>query len=562
MKKIFIITLLCVLSVLATSCNKEEQDTPTMKGEFYAGMKVSTDVIELFPGGSQSFDIRAYAYHNAVCDVMVNFTFKTDPSYVDAYNAQKGTNYEPCPGSAFEFTKGEVMMPRYGQSSTTGKVKVVASGLENGKVYMLPIVLEAAKEGQLFDVADTLGAYIIFKQLDLDPSKGLGTADYPFLVYNVDDLKDIDSKLQETSTVYFKLVNDIDMAGVTDWVSLNANQCKFDFDGAGFSISNFTSGTPLFDTVAGKIHDLYITNANITMSVNAPAGIVASRLGASGNNPGVAEHVSVGGKLSSTQANGAGGLFGVITDATINACSAAIELTCNKYDVGGIFGYDASKSTVTNCWTSGKIVGNNRFTGGIVGQIVSMETSVCNCYSTASVDGHFYFGGISGAANLGAKADNSTNTPGNHIEKCIAWNEYVKTDIADSDVSEHYSAGAIIGYTALKNYQADCYRRSDMVFKDCPGNSGNILVDQANSSPENPLSLGGLSGTYVFPYHGKAAGAGETASDVAKRLGWDETVWDLSGPLPFFKGASGPIEDPDVPSGGQLPDFDENEFYN
>ena len=42
---------------------------------------------------------------------------------------------------------------------------------------------------------------------------------------------------------------------------------------------------------------------------------------------------------------------------------------------------------------------------------------------------------------------------------------------------------------------------------------------------------------------------------------WDESIWDLSGDLPFFKGASAPEENPDVNPGGQLPDFGENEFY-
>ena len=35
-----------------------------------------------------------------------------------------------------------------------------------------------------------------------------------------------------------------------------------------------------------------------------------------------------------------------------------------------------------------------------------------------------------------------------------------------------------------------------------------------------------------YPYHGKAAGATETLSDVAKRLGWDQTIWNCSGATP------------------------------
>ena len=41
--------------------------------------------------------------------------------------------------------------------------------------------------------------------------------------------------------------------------------------------------------------------------------------------------------------------------------------------------------------------------------------------------------------------------------------------------------------------------------------------------------------TNTWPWHGKAADAGKTASDVAKDLGWDETIWDLSGEEPVLK---------------------------
>ena len=145
----------------------------------------------------------------------------------------------------------------------------------------------------------------------------------------------------------------------------------------------------------------------------------------------------------------------------------------------------------------------------------------------------------------------------------IAWNEAIYSDVADASV--HYSAGAVVGFTSIKNYLVDCIRKADLDFSDCPGNAFNVLVDQENASPESPLKEAAVStgGTnYNFPYHGKAAAADATASQVAKALGWDETIWDLSGKLPFFKGGSAPVIIDDDNAGGQLPDFDDNEFYN
>ena len=561
MKNTIISGLLIASAFLAFSCQQEEQPAQSggnMRGEYYAGIAGEKQVIDLFPGGSQTFDLRAYARGGKVSDVVLNLSFKADPELVAAFNADKGTNYEMCPGSAFEFTKAQVMMPRYGVSSTTGKVKVVASGLDASKEYILPITLTAAKEGENFDVADTLAAYVLFRQMDVDPSKGMGTQDSPFMIYSVDDLKDLDSKLQDANAVYFKLANDLDMSGVTGWKALNANAMRMNFDGDGHTISNFTAGCALFENVAGSIHDLNITNAKVVNEGSGPVGVLAARCG----NIGVAcsaDHIYVQGSLTDNTANGAGGIFGIIADATLNACASAVDITSNKYDVGGIFGYDNSASTVSNCWSSGKIKGTNRYTGGIAGQIYTSGTGLYNCYSTSAITGHFYFGGIAGSANLGAKGDNATNTPNNHIEKCIAWNEFIVSDVTDE--SEHYSCGVIVGYTALKNYHVDCYRKYGIEFKECPGNAGNVPCDHANSSPENPLVIG-LPGTYVFPYHGKEAAKGATVSSIAKQLGWDESLWDLSGDLPFFKGAAAPVEDPDVPAGGQLPDFDDNILFN
>jgi len=148
------------------------------------------------------------------------------------------------------------------------------------------------------------------------------------------------------------------------------------------------------------------------------------------------------------------------------------------------------------------------------------------------------------------------------VEKCIAWNEGLIC--TNTDESEHYSSGAITGYTSTKSFLTDCYRRADLHFVECATQGANVLYDQPNATPSSPLVKADGTGTYNYPYHGRAAGAGVTLSSVAKSLGWDESVWDLSGSLPVLKGMETPSEgdDDSVSAGGQLPDFDENEFYN
>lgn len=568
MKKTVNYMLTALLAVSALSCQKNEsaQTEPLMTGVFYADIPGEKEPVEIAPGASRTYMLKACAFQGNVTDITMNFSFKADPDAVDVYNQAKGTSYEMCPGSAFEFVVNEVMIPRYGRASTTAKVKVSASGLEQGKTYILPVTLDKAKQTEKWQVADTLAAYVILKASDYDPF-GPGTENNPYVIASVEDFKGMDAKLVEGSMVYFKLDADLDLSGEADWKPLNSAPYKpFCLDGGGHTISNLTAATGLFEAAVGRISDLKVENARITVEAGIPMGIIAS-YGGSEDLPLSVKGVSVQGKIVNEKAHGTGGLFGIIAECTIDACSADVTLACKgKYDVGGIYGYDLSgegrKSVVSNCWSTGDISGN-RMVGGIAGMLTNTdsESAIISCYSTAEVHAQFKYGGIVGDAIKGLKGDNAVQSPRNRIEKCIAWNKAIYSDVADDGV--HYSSGAIVGFTALKNYHIDCFRRADLVFSDCPGNSSNTLVDQENSSPESPLvekAVSAGSTNYNFPYHGKAAAAGATAAQVAKNLGWDEEIWDLSGVLPFFRGGDAPVSDDTA--GGQLPDFPEHEFHD
>lgn len=568
MKKTVHYILTTLLAVLALSCAKNEggQTEPAMTGVFYADIPGEKAVVEIAPGATRTYMLKACAFQGNVSDITMNFSFKANPDAVSAYNQAYGTSYEMCPGSAFEFVVNEVMIPRYGRSSTTAKIKISSSGLEQGKTYILPVTLDKAKQTQKWEVADTLAAYVLLRASDYDPY-GPGTENNPYTISSVEDFKGMEAKLVEGSMVYFRLEDDLDLSGEAEWKPMNGIPYKpFSLDGAGHTISNLTSEAGLFEAAVGRITDLKVENVKITVTSTLPMGIIAS-YGGSEDLPLVVKNVSVQGKVVNEKSHGTGGLFGIITEATIDACSADVILACKgKYDVGGIYGYDNSvvgkKSVVSNCWTTGDISGN-RMVGGIAGMLSYNDTecAIINCYSTAEVHAQFKYGGIVGDAIKGLKGENAIQNPRNRIEKCIAWNKAVYSDVADDGV--HYSAGAIVGFTALKNYHIDCYRRADLLFSDCPGNSNNVLVDQENSSPESPLvekAVSAGSTNYNFPYHGKTAAAGATAAQVARNLGWSEEIWDLSGVLPFFKGGDAPM--PDDTAGGQLPDFPDHEFYN
>ena len=377
-------------------------------------------------------------------------------------------------------------------------------------------------------------------------ASGKGTAEKPWVIVNADQMTYIKDDLVEGEIRYFKLGADIDMKGITDWTPVNGAspyKKQIDFDGAGHTISNFScsaaSYPSFFGVLYGKCHDVKFTKAVIN-AASKGCGILGGYGGTSGL-PCEVSKVHVQGTITSTAGNNVGGLFGTAREATITACSADVVIDCKGQMNGGLIGADAGLGvTIRDCWTSGSISSTASICGGICGDLVGTGSSIINCFSTASVSTQFIFGGIAGRACAGQKTNKANcegKDPQNHIEKCIAWNAFLKSDfITEATPAEHYSSGIIIGGTAIKNYLVGCIRKADISFTDCPKNAelGTYLpFDQEDASPEVPMVKG--AGTYAYAYHGKAAAAGKTLSQVAKDLGWSTDVWDFSGDTPKLK---------------------------
>jgi hypothetical protein len=374
-------------------------------------------------------------------------------------------------------------------------------------------------------------------------ASGKGTAEKPWVITTPEQMEYMYDDLVAGETRYFKLGANIDMKDITDWKPLNATgsfEKKIDFNGAGYTISNFqcisTDEAPIdyasfFGVLYGKCYDVKFVNAKIVATKNG-AGIVGGYCGTAGK-PGEVSHVSVQGTLEG--AGTLGGMFGNVREATITACSADVIITATGQIVGGLFGLDPGLVTVTDCWTAGSVISSASIVGGICGDLKTEGSSLYNCYSTAVVKSQYFIGGIAGRANMADKKNQATKDPKNHIENCIAWNSEITSNCADA--SEHYSSGVIVGSTAQKNYLKNGWRKADIAFTDCPGNAAKGTAyapfDQEDSNPDTPMVKG--AGQYAFAYHGKAAGATETLSQVAQRIGWSSEVWDFSGDTPKLK---------------------------
>ena len=566
MKRIASYLLLLSFALAFTAC-REKEPQPTvaqMKGVFYAGAPEVEEIIEIVPGKSKTVDLQAYA--DQVSDLVLNLTLKVDADGAAAYNSAHGTNYEPCPGSALEFTTNKVLMPRYGKQSTSARLKITTSGMEEDVVYVVPVTIDEVIGTDNWERSSSPYAFILVKRAYVAPDAGTGTKADPYNLYTAADLLKMSELLVPQTKVYFRMMADIDMAGI-DWVPLNfasPYENLIDFDGNGHTIDNFTSTfanyPSFFGVLYGSCHDVTFTNAVIESAVGGATGIVASYCGTT-NMPGEAHRVHVQGRVYSPggNKNGTGGLFGRIWGANITACSADVEIESGEDYVGGIFGYDTGKSTVSDCWTKGHVKAGSKV-GGIGGGFIKADSEMYNCFSLMKVEGSFQYAGILGHANLDQKNANDTNTPNNRVEGCIAWNESISSTATDG--AEHYSSGVIVGYTATQNYLVNCFRKAGIAFSECEKNAelGYVVTNQGNTGPGNPLVHG--TNTYDFAYHGLAAPADATVTSLARSLGWSDTVWDFSTPIPTLKAGTGGSGDENVNAGGQLPDYPEHDFFN
>ncbi len=589
MKKtiIHILALVPVLLMLGACTKKENGKNPeaTMTGVFYVGVDNSSEVLEVSSAKATTIAVRALADEGQVSDITLNISFKADPEAAEAYNVAHGTSYVMSPGSAYEFTTPEAMMPRYGRYSSSAKLKLSATGLEDDVTYILPLTIDKVAGTDKWEMKENPQAYIFFKKAYVAPDAGSGTAEDPYNLYTAKDLEGMKDLMVEKKVTYFRLKADIDMASIEDWEPLNWEspyELAIDFDGDGHTISNFFCNfayyPSFFGVLNGKCYDVTFTNAKVVVG-DARSGILAGYCGLQDASKGIrgdCTRVHIQGELDHTTSTkyGAGGFFGFMGTGSLHACSADVIINSKLNNVGGLFGYCGKEVEVVDCWTSGVITGNQRV-GGIGGGTVgdddpAVPIRIANCYSIATVHGSFGIGGIGGYF-CKAKATPKDVDPGNIIENCIAWNEEIKANaniggsgtFTPGDVS-HYSCGAIVGYTAVRNTLRGCLRNPAMKYNEAiffDYSDAFSLYNQEDVSPGSPLDPIAVAGAnHNYPYHGKAAEAGKTLSEVAKGLGWSASVWDFSGELPKLKprpvGPAAPDAD------GQLPDFEENDFYN
>ena len=263
---------------------------------------------------------------------------------------------------------------------------------------------------------------------------GEGTKESPYLINTLDELKMMRASLVHGKTLYYKLVNSIDMTSVENWEPLNWEDpydCGMVFDGNGQTLSNLKATDKTYAGFAGvlygELHHVTFDNAQITNDHNC--GVIGGFIGTGGRKAYVHD-VNVTGASTVTVTGtwdgiACGGLASNAREATVENCSVNCTVVNNSNSsasadkknrnaTGGIIGKTiGSDSTLKGLNFTGSVTSTTeKYTGGILGWQVDSGVNIENCTVDATITsetervggivGHFEGGTISGCTVQGS----------------------------------------------------------------------------------------------------------------------------------------------------------------
>ncbi|MDE6489685.1 MAG: phosphodiester glycosidase family protein, partial [Muribaculaceae bacterium] len=319
---------------------------------------------------------------------------------------------------------------------------------------------------------------------------GNGSASDPYVIKSRRHLSNMQASLVADQTVYFELGADIDMNGL-DWTPLNyasPYNLRIVFDGKGHTLSNFHCEYPeypsFFGVLYGECRNVFFDKASIIQEKKESCfGIIAGYVG-TGGKPGLVEQVRVDGELISGPSTSPqmGGLGGQLNEGTIRNCYANVTMTRHQ-------------------------VKANVGCGGIAGRVRTNST-IENCYATGSIDVIKY-------DNAGSIWGRAEDNQGWTLRNNIGWM---------SSITAAWASNAVGGRTINKagnNTLGDNYGNQDIVLT--------LFQDDTPSQPYDENYKGSLADRSI---------AGTPTNDIidaARKLGWDENIWNLSGDMPRLR---------------------------
>jgi len=193
------------------------------------------------------------------------------------------------------------------------------------------------------------------------------------------------------------------------------------------------------------------------------------------------------------------GLFGYTNGSTIDSLGLTnVDFTGNNF-VGGLMGSNYN-STVSNSYSTGSVSGT-AFIGGLVGTI-GYSSTVNNSYSTGSITGTGdYVGGLVGSS-FSSTVSNSYSTGSVLGTNSIGIGGLVGRNFNNSTVSNSYSTGSVTGTNDLGGLVGNNNSSSSVSNSYSTGSvsgtsrvGGLVGKNYVSSSISNSYSTGSVSGT-------------------------------------------------------------------
>ena len=256
-----------------------------------------------------------------------------------------------------------------------------------------------------------------------------GSSEHPYLIADKYQLLAVDGLMVAGETIYFKLVDNIDMDGET-WTHLNTGSGytkAVNFNGNNKTISNL--GKDLFYVFKGSIYDLTLDGSTVSAR-----GILAEYIQGTGHE---ITNVTVSNGTLTSNSEKVGGLVGIINkgtsgvnSVTIDNCkvlNTGITVSNSKGNVGGLVGFIDAKTIVSNCDVykddakTYTVTGANSNVGGLIGGINAVAT-VSDCsVSDINVTGTGVVGGVIGYSNAADVSISGCSYTGGTVTATACW---------------------------------------------------------------------------------------------------------------------------------------------
>lgn len=266
--------------------------------------------------------------------------------------------------------------PKQGEASEEAvavKVTVAANEAYEGRETVITVTAE--------DVQKTITITQIAAELPKE-MQGTGTEADPYQIRTAEHLVQMREKAVRGEETWFRMVADIDMTGVTDYVPVNYDENferKIHFDGGNYTISNFyydkaVNGAnygSLFGVLYGSCRNLKVDNAHIVATNGC--GVLGGYVGTAGK-PAVVENVTITNSSVTNSGDRCGGVCGTAKEATFKNVSFQGTVTSTivgEAKSGGFVGQTETSATFEDCNADVVFTGAGTDIGGFAGKLLN-----------------------------------------------------------------------------------------------------------------------------------------------------------------------------------------------